>query len=305
MTRMITVAALQPMLVVPGAGQDPAEVRAETLRRGAELVEEAGRRGATVACLPEAFPTMGMDGAATARLAEDETLPGLVELMDVAHRYNMTLVVGVHRRAADGQIYNAAAVVENGRLAGLYDTVHPTRSEREPPLCVTPGPGFSVFSLSWGKAGVLICHDNSFVESAHCLALAGAEVLFWPHAQSAWGDSAWEAVLRARAIDNGVWVVSSCFSVAAGRAWRPGMILGRSSIVAPDGTILADAGYHPGLTMTTIDLDRPRIAHEFCEEGEHPYRTMLLRYRRPAAYNSITTPLSPAPDGTAPEGGLS
>ena len=256
MTRLITLAALQPALH-PVAEDDPAGARAERLRAGAALIEEAARRGATVACLPECFPTMGLGGATAARLAEDETLPGVAELGAVARHHGMTLVVGVHRRAADGRIYNTAAVVEDGQVVGLYDKVHPTRSEQEPPLGVTPGAGFPVFRLSWGTAGVLICHDNSFVESARCLALAGAEVLFWPHVQSAWGDVAWEAVLRARAIDNGVWVVSSCFSVAEGRAWRPGMMLGRSSIVAPDGVILADAGHHPGLAVTTLDLDRP------------------------------------------------
>jgi predicted amidohydrolase len=205
--------------------------------------------------------------------------------------------VGAHRRAADGRIYNTTAVVENGQVAGLYDKVHPTRSEQESPLGVTPGEGFRVFPLSWGTAGVLICHDNSFVESARCLALAGAEVLFWPHVQSAWGDGAWEAVLRARAIDNGVWLVSSCFSVAAGRAWRPGMMLGRSSIVGPDGTILADAGHHPGLALAAIDLDQPRIAHDFCQAGEHPYQAIMLRYRQPAAYSNITAPHPDEVDG--------
>ena len=288
MTRLITVAALQPALHQSMDHEDPAGIRAARLRAGAALIEEAGRRGATVACLPECFPTMGLAGATAASLAEDETLRGVAELGAVARRHGMTLVVGVHRRDPDGRIYNSAAVVENGRVAGLYDKVHPTRAEQEPPLGVTPGAGFPVFALSWGTAGVLICHDNSFVESARCLALAGAEVLFWPHVQSAWGDVAWEAVLRARAIDNGVWVVSSCFSVAEDRAWRPGMMLGRSSIVAPDGTILADAGHHPGLAMAAIDLDQLRLAHDFTRGGDHPFRTEMLSDRRPDAYHSIT-----------------
>jgi predicted amidohydrolase len=229
-----------------------------------------------------------MTGADAARLAEDETLPGVAALGAVARRHGMTLVVGVHRRAPDGRIYNSTVIVEDGRIAGIYDKVHPTRSEQEPPLGVTPGASFPVFPLSWGVAGVLICHDNSFVESARCLALAGAEVLFWPHVQSAWGDVAWEAVLRARAVDNGVWVVSSCFSVAEGRAWRPGMMLGRSSVVAPDGTILADAGHHPGMALAAVDLDQPRLAHDFTRGGDHPFRTEMLGDRRPDTYGIIS-----------------
>jgi predicted amidohydrolase len=164
---------------------------------------------------------------------------------------------------------------------------------------VTPGSAFPVFRCSWGRAGVLICHDNSFVESARCLALEGAEVLFWPHVQSGWGDAAWEAVLRVRAIDNGVWVVSSCFSVAEERAWRPGMMLGRSSIVAPDGTILADAGHHSGLALTTIDLDQPRVVDDFSRRGQYPFRTGLFGERRPDAYGPVTRPLAAVPESQA------
>jgi predicted amidohydrolase len=240
-----------------------------------------------VACLPECFPTAALPGDEAARLAEGEDLPLVAALSPVAARYGMTLVVGAHRRAHDGRLYNAALVIEENRVVGIYDKVHPTRVEQEPPLNVTPGSGFPLFHPSWGTAGVLICHDNSFVESARCLALGGAEILFWPHVQSGWGDVAWEAVLRARAIDNGVYLVSSCFSVAEGRAWRPGMMLGRSSIVAPDGTILADAGHHPGMALTMVDLDQPRLAHSFTREGDHPFRTEMLGDRRPGTYGII------------------
>jgi predicted amidohydrolase len=291
MVRAITLAALQPTLIASDAVEDPKAARQAMLRQGAELLKEAGGRGADVACLPECFPTMALPTAAAARLAESDDLPAVMELGRIAQRYAMTLVMGIYRRAADGSLYNSTVIVEDGRLRGIYDKVHPTQPELDPPLCVVAGTSFPVFSLSWGTAGVLICHDNSFVESARCLTLAGAEVLFWPHVQSGWGDAAWEAVLRARAIDNGVWVVSSCFSVAEGKAWRPGMMLGRSSIVAPDGTILADAGHHPGMALSTVDLAQPRLTHDFCRPGDHPYQEIMLQYRRPAAYGRITAPI--------------
>ncbi len=283
----ITLAALQPALTPVDDG-DPDGARARRLRLGIALVEEAGRRGATVACLPECFTTMGFSRGVAAHLAEDPGLPTMVEMAQVARHYHMTLVIGLLRRDRDSRYYNSAIVAEDGSIAGIYDKVHTTRNERESPAGVTPGRGFPVFQLSWGTAGVLICHDNSFVESARCLALAGADILFWPHVQSGWGDVGWEAVLRARAIDNGVFVVSSCFSMAEGRAWRPGMMLGRSCIVSPDGTILADAGHHPGLALTTVDLDQPRLIHSFTRDGDHPFKAEMLGDRRPDAYSIIT-----------------
>ncbi len=291
MARIVTLAALQPLLT-PAGEDDPLAVQTERLRAGAALIEEAGRRGATVACLPENFTTMGLPRDVAGRLAEAPELPAVMDLAAVARRFGMTLITGVLRRVAGG-CHNSAVVIEDGIVAGIYDKVHPTCSEQAFASPVIPGKTFPVFTLSWGAAGVLICHDISFVESARCLALGGAEILFWPHVQSAWGDGAWEAVLRTRAIDNGVYVVSSCFSVAEGRAWRPGMMLGRSSIVSPDGTILADAGHHPGMALTTIDLDQPRLAHDFTRHGDHPFKTEMMGDRRPDAYGIITAPLGP------------
>jgi predicted amidohydrolase len=289
MSRSVVIATLQPPLT-PSGEDDALAAQAERLRVGAALIEEAGRRGATVVCLPENFTTMGLPRGVAGRLAEGPELPSVMVLAEVAGRYGMTLITGVLRRAAGG-CHNSAVVIEDGTVAGIYDKVHPTCEEQRFEVGVIPGKSFPVFNLSWGTVGVLICHDMSFVESARCLALGGAEILFWPHVQSAWGDTAWEAVLRARAIDNGVYVVSSCFSVAEGRAWRPGMMLGRSSIVSPDGTILADAGHHPGMALTTIDLDQPRLAHDFTRHGDHPFKTEMLGDRRPDAYGIITAPV--------------
>jgi hypothetical protein len=69
MSRVVRIAALQPAYAPPAPGQEPEAARAEALCTGAALIEEAGRRGATVACLPECFPTMALPGAAAARLA--------------------------------------------------------------------------------------------------------------------------------------------------------------------------------------------------------------------------------------------
>lgn len=295
MSRRITIAAIQPALTPLEEGGDPREFRAQRVQTARESLAEAAERGATVACFPEHYITAGMPRAVAATWAEDETFPAIKELEQCIRHYGLTVVMGVLRRGRNGDLYNSAVVVEAGHIVGVYDKVHPTQEEQAAPSCVRPGAGFPTFRLSWGTIGTLICHDNSFVESARCLALDGAEVLFWPHVQSGWGDVAWDAVLRARAIDNGVYIVSSCFSVAAGRAWRPGMMLGRSNVVAPDGTILADAGHHPGMAVAAIDPDEPRLAHDFTRAGDHPFQSEMFADRRPDAYRSITAPSTRVP----------
>ena len=126
-------------------------------------------------------------------------------------------------------------------------------------LGIVPGESWPVFELDFGRIGVQICHDNSFPESARCLTLNGAEIIFWPHVMSGWGGEFMDILLRSPAIHNGIYHVPVCFGNQPGTAWRPGMLIGRSSIIGPDGTICADAGRYPGIAMAWIDLDAPRV----------------------------------------------
>jgi predicted amidohydrolase len=95
-------------------------------------------------------------------------------------------------------------------------------------------------------------------------------------------------LLRGPAIYNGIHHVPVCFGRPPGRAWKPGMLIGRSSIIRPDGTFAADAGRSEGIALATIDLDAPRIAHDFTRRGEHVFRADMLNDRRPETYAPLT-----------------
>jgi predicted amidohydrolase len=187
----------------------------------------------------------------------------------------------------DGTPRNAALLLNrSGALDGVFCKVHCTEMERA--LGIVPGGEWATFPLDFGRVGIQICHDNSFPESARCLALGGAEIVFWAHTMSGWGDEFMDVLARAPAIHNGIYHVPVCFGVASGAAWRPGMLIGRSSIIAPDGMILADAGREVGIALARVDLDAPRIAHDFTRSGEHVWRDDMLRDRRPDTYSPIT-----------------
>jgi predicted amidohydrolase len=206
----------------------------------------------------------------------------------------MAIVLPLYRLDEAGRLRNSAVVVDrSGGIAGCYDKVHPTRAEIDP-RGVVPGDGWPVFRLDFGTLGVMICHDNSFVEAARCLTLNGAEVICWPHVQSGWGDIAWDVTLRSRALDNGVHLVSSCFAVRGEGAWRPGMMVGRSGVVGPDGLILAETGREVGVATATVDLDRPRLVHSWTRAGEYPYAEELRIDRRPDTYGAISETKDPA-----------
>jgi predicted amidohydrolase len=252
------------------------------------MLREAGRRGSDIALLGEMFPLMGIALIAETveHFADEVAGPAFQRLAAVAQAHRMYVLAPVLGRCG-GRLYNCTWIIgRGGELIGHYHKVHLTQMERS--LGLVPGDALSVFQLDFGVIGIMTCHDNSFPESARCLALEGAEVIFWPHTMSGWGELGWDAVYyRSRTIDNDVYLVAACYGVAEGCAWRPGMMLGRSAIINRDGLTLAEAGRYPGIATATIDLERRRIAHDFTRPGDWIYWEDVCQDRRPETYGAI------------------
>ena len=119
---------------------------------------------------------------------------------------------------------------------------------------MAPGEETVTVDVEGVTVGLSICYDLRFPELYRRLALAGAQVLLVPAAFTAHtGRDHWEPLLRARAIEN------QCYVVAAGQTGdhEPGRsCYGRSMIVDPWGTIVAQAPDGPGLAVADLDLDR-------------------------------------------------
>jgi len=261
----IRVAALQP------GSPDLAECLA--------LVAQAAARGADFALLPETC----LGGAQP----EPPGGPRTEAFAEAAARGGIALAVPLLALDGTGALRNRALVFDrNGHSLGCYDKVHCTQGERQ--SGVVPGDAWPVFDMGGWRLGILICHDLSFPEAARILRLRGADVLAWPHVQSGWGEVAWEAVLRARAIDQGVPLVCASFGRPPDRAWRPGQMIGRSGVVGADGLTLADAGRYPGLTLADLDLGLPLLKHDFTRGGEHPFWPDVLADRRPETYGRLS-----------------
>ena len=108
----------------------------------------------------------------------------------------------------------------------------------------------------FGKVGLSICYDVRFPGLYRRLARAGAEILTVPAAfNDTTGAAHWESLLRARAIENGAFVLAPAQSGAhAAKAGRPRRSWGHSMVVAPWGEVLADGGTDIGVTLAEIDL---------------------------------------------------
>ena len=291
MKRPVTIAAVQLPSVAPGKS-NAARQRANFALAAAWL-DDAGRRGADIACIGETFNVLGCkltraNAPALIRRAWADTVK---RFSPIARKHRMALIIPI-LALVEGLVRNVAVVFDaRGRVLGGYRKVHTI--ENEEAYGTVPGDHWPVFALAGARVGIQICHDNSFAESARCLALNGAEIVFWPHVMSGWGDEFMDVLLRAPAIYNGIHHVPVCFGCPPEKAWMPGMLLGRSSIIRPDGTFAADAGRHPGIALATIDLAAPRVATQFTRPGDWVWKIDMFNDRRPDTYGPFTRPLVP------------
>ena len=286
--RTVKIAAVQ----LPGYrdGETNAEKHASNIRIAEEWLKKAGQRGADIACVGEICNSIGQQiTLANFRHELQGSAETFKEVLGaVAKEYHMYVIAPVFG-IFDGVFRNAAMLLDrNGDYIDSYFKVHPTRGEMA--NGVVAGGNWPTFNLDFGTIGIQICHDASFVESSRCLALNGAEIIFSPHVMHGWGGEYMNILFRAPAIYNGVYFVPVSYGCPPGTAWRPGMMVGYSSVVGPDGLILVNAGRYPGIAMTEIDLDQPRILHDFTYDGEREYKSDMLNDRRPDTYTAITRP---------------
>jgi predicted amidohydrolase len=119
---------------------------------------------------------------------------------------------------------------------------------------VAPGEQTVTVDVEGVRVGLSICYDLRFPELYRRLAEGGAQVLLVPAAFMAHtGRDHWEILLRARAIEN------QCYVVAAGQIGDhdPGRTcFGRSMVVDPWGTVVAQAPDAVGMTFADLDLER-------------------------------------------------
>ncbi len=129
--------------------------------------------------------------------------------------------------------------------------------------------------LDGARLGLSICYDLRFPELYRALALAGAEVLLVPAAfTERTGRDHWEVLLRARAIENGAYVLAP--AQIGGPPGQPAF--GRSMVIDPWGTIVAQAPDVVGIVRADLDLDRVAAVRR---------QIPALSNRRPEVYEGV------------------
>jgi predicted amidohydrolase len=287
MTHEVVISAIQ--LPAFPKGKSVKEIKSFNLQVAEYWLDQAGKSQADIACLGEGFNLRGVTYDATniGSLVRND-LNQIVERFGKIARKNGMYIIAPIITDFEKTIRNMAVVLDrDGEYLGNYQKVHCTEQERM--QGIVPGKDWPVFDLDFGVIGIEICHDNSFPESARILSLKGAEIIFWPHLMSGWGESFMDILLRAPAIYNGISFVPVCFGCDPEIAWQPGeMMIGRSSIVRPDGTLAADAGHYIGAAIAKVNLNQPRVAQGFTRPGDYVWKIDMFNDRRPDTYEIIT-----------------
>jgi deaminated glutathione amidase len=235
--------------------------RAENLVAARELLDRAAAGGADLAVLPEYVDYLGP------RAGEPKPEPVDGEFATTfaraAGELGLWVVAGsFHETGPDDEhTYNTSLIFDRtGRLAATYRKIHlfdidiPDRVSYQESRTVAPGAELVTVDVEGVRLGLSICYDLRFPELYRRLAIDGAEVLVVPAAFTAHtGRDHWEVLLRARAIEN------QCYVVAAGQIGdhEPGQrCYGRSMVVDPWGTVIAQLPDTVGITLADLDLDR-------------------------------------------------
>ncbi len=160
-----------------------------------------------IVCLPELFTT-GYDLRNAKQDAEPISGNTLKSIVDISR--GKFIVIGGILEELGGNYYNTAFIIgKNGNLIGTYKKTHLFSPMLEKEF-LTPGDDISTFtlpSLSDLKIGIAICYDLRFPELFRMMALEGAKVIFVPSEFPSPKRKVWKTLLRARAIENQVFVV--------------------------------------------------------------------------------------------------
>jgi deaminated glutathione amidase len=236
------------------------EDRDANLATALDLLKRAAAAGADLAVLPEYTDYLGPGRGAPPPEPVDGPYASAFARAAAAHA--MWVVAGsFHEAGPDGRTCNTSLVFDRaGALAAAYRKIHlydveiPGRVSYQESRFVAPGDAPLTVEVEGTRIGLSICYDLRFPELYRRLVDDGARVLLVPAAfMLHTGRDHWEVLLRARAIEN------QCYVVAAaqiGDHEPDRTCFGRSMVIDPWGTVLAQAPDEIGVTTADLDLDR-------------------------------------------------
>ena len=232
---------------------------AENVRAASTLIREAAAGGAHFIATPENTTLMAADAgaklASSYSAADDPALPAFAAL---AKELGVHLLIGsLAIKVSETKTANRSYLfAPDGQVATRYSKIHlfdvDLGGGRYAESATVAGGSQAVLAPTpWGKIGMTVCYDVRFPQLYRALALGGAFAFTVPSAFTVpTGEAHWHVLLRARAIENGAFVIAP----AQGGTHANGRkTYGHSLVIGPWGEVLAEAGSEPGVIFAEID----------------------------------------------------
>ena len=241
-------------------GIDP-EANARALE---QAIGDAAGGGAEMLFTPEMSGLLDRDSARAAKsISREEEDRVLAACREAARRHRIWLHVGsLAVLVEDGKVANRAFVIDReGEVRARYDKLHlfdvdlPTGESWRESNVYSAGDGVVLINgTPVGKLGLTICYDLRFPGLFARLAEADADLIAVPAAFTVpTGRAHWHVLLRARAIEAGLFVVAAA---QVGRHEDGRQTFGHSLVVDPWGEVLLDMGEQAGVGFADLDLKR-------------------------------------------------
>lgn len=236
----------------------------QNARALSDAIGEAAAGGAEILFTPEMSGLLDRDSARAAKsLQPEEQDEVLAACREAARRHRIWLHIGSLAVLVDGgKVANRGFVIDReGEIRGRYDKIHlfdvdlPTGESWRESNVYSAGKGVVLVNgTPVGKLGLTICYDLRFPGLFARLAEAGADLIAVPAAFTVpTGRAHWHILLRARAIEAGLFVVAAA---QVGRHADGRHTFGHSLAVDPWGEVLLDMGEEAGVGFVDIDLKR-------------------------------------------------
>lgn len=266
----------------------------ENISKAESLVRKAAADGAQIILLQELFETPYFCQKEKADYyvyaTELEHNKAVNHFKAIAKELKVVLPISFYEKKNYAR-YNSLAVIDaDGEVLGKYRKSHiPDGPGYEEKFYFNPGDtGFKVWNTRYAKIGVGVCWDQWYPEAARCMALMGAELLFYPTAigsepQDGDIDSKdhWQMCMRGHAASNLIPVIASNRIGLEEDEDSSITFYGSSFIAGPQGNMIQEAGRTEQSVLTaSFDLDALESAR--IEWG-------IFRDRRPDLYKAIAT----------------
>ncbi|SMO78222.1 carbon-nitrogen hydrolase family protein [Ruegeria faecimaris] len=253
---------MKSVLLQITSSDDPAE----NLKMVRALMSEAAGQGARFVLTPEVTNCVSTSSTRQREILQyeedDLTLAGLREQ---AASLGIWLLIGslaIKTHDAGGRFANRSFMIDpQGQIVARYDKIHmfdvqvsEAETFRESKN-YRPGTRAVIAETDFGKVGLSICYDIRFPQLYASLAQAGARILTVPAAFSpVTGEAHWKSLLRARAIENGCWVLAPAQTGEHPKTrGKTRKTYGHSMVVAPWGEVVIDAGTDQGIHFFNLD----------------------------------------------------